>query len=213
MSALYINTLSKNQKNVFQKLSNFSDEFVLAGGTAIMLIAGYRKSFDFDLFSKKPLKRSLLSRARQIFGDDINVQVDNSKLLLFTAPGGIKIDFVQFPYPPLHNLIKSKPIPLFDLRDLASSKAYTIGRRAAWRDYVDTFFLEKKFGLDLIISEAEERFKGEFSKKLFLEQLVYYDDLEILPIEFIKNSYSTEEIQKYLQNVVKTYTKGEINRH
>ena len=210
MSTLYINTLDKNLRDIFQKLSNFSDEFVLAGGTAIMLLANYRKSFDFDLFSQRPLKKSLLAKARQIFGDDINIQVDNSKLLLFTTPDGVKIDFVHFPYPPLHDVVKNGPISLFDLRDLASNKAYTIGRRATWRDYIDMFFLEKRFGLGLIMDEAKTRFKGEFSKKLFLEQLVYYDDLEILPTKFIGDSYSTEEIQKHFQTVVKGCTKKEI---
>ena len=194
-------------------MSKFSDKFVLAGGTAIMLQINHRMSYDFDLFSEKPLTRNLLAKVRLTFGDDINVQVDNSKLLLFTTGDKVKVDFVHFPYSPIHKVVKATPISLLDLKDLASNKAYTIGRRATWRDYVDMFFLEKKFGLDSIINETKTRFKGEFSEKLFLEQLVYYDDLEILPIKFIKESYSAEEIRKHLQNVVGVYTKKEIGEH
>lgn len=210
MSTLYTDSFDAKRKKTFQELSVFSDEFVLAGGTAIMLLTNFRKSFDFDLFSAKPLKRNLLVKARNVFGDDIDVQVDNSNFLLFITAEGIKVDFVYFPYPPLHSIIKNEPISLFDLRDLASNKAYSIGRRATWRDYVDMFFLEKEFGLDLIISEAKERFKGEFSEKLFLEQLVYYDDLEIQPISFVGRNYSTEEIQEYLQQAVRNYTKKKV---
>lgn len=210
MSALHIDSLDKERKDNFLKLSGFSEEFTLAVGTAIMLQINHRESFDFDLFSEKPLKRSLLSNVSKVFGNDINVQVDNSKLLLFTTSDGVKIDFVHFPYPPIYKIVENKPISLFDVRDLASNKVYTIGRRATWRDYVDIFFLIKKFGLRSIISDAKSRFKGEFSEKLFLEQLVYYDDLKIVPIKFIQNNYSTEDIMNYLQKTVREYTEKEI---
>ena len=210
MSAPYLNTLDKKRAGTFLKLRNFSDKFVLAGGTAVMLLTNYRLSFDFDCFSTKPLKRSLLAKARRVFGDDINIQVDNSKLLLFTTADKVKVDFVHFPYPPIHPTLRTKSISLFDLRDLASNKAYTIGRRATWRDYADMFFLVEKFGLDLIIKEANKRFKGEFSEKLFLEQLVYFDDLEILPIEFIEKPYTNKEIRDRLQSVVEEYTQKKV---
>jgi len=210
MSILYLDTLDKNRKDAFLKLRNFSDKFTLAGGTAIMLLTNNRKSFDFDCFSEKPLKRSLLPKARSVFGDDINVQVDNSKLLLFTTGDNIKVDFVHFPYPPVYKVLDTPSLSLFDLRDLASNKAYTIGRRATWRDYVDMFFLEKRFGLELIINQAKKRFKGEFSEKLFLEQLVFFEDLEILPIEFIKQSYTNKKIQNRLQRVVEKYTRKKV---
>jgi len=206
MSIPYLDLLDGTYKDTFLKLADFSEEFVLAGGTAIMLLINHRKSFDFDCFSEKPLKRSLLKKARSVFGEDINVQVDNPDLLLFTTSQGVKIDFVHFPYSPIHGIHKAKPISIFDLRDLASNKAFTIGRRAVWRDYVDMFFLEKQIGLDLIIKEATTRFKGGFAEKLFLEQLVYFKDLETLPTEFNESSYSDKEIENHLQRVVREYT-------
>lgn len=211
MSILYTETLDKVQKEVFQKLSNFADEYILAGGTAIMLLLNHRKSLDFDCFTDKSLDEKLLPKARQVFGDGINVQVDNPDLLLFTTPEEVKVDFVHFPYPPIYDLVKKEPISLFNLRDLASNKAYTIGRRATWRDYVDMFFLLQKFDLGTIIKDSQKKFKGEFSEKLFLEQLVYYEDLEIIPIKFIKEAYAPKEIQDYLQKEVHKYTKTKIN--
>jgi len=167
MSTLYLDAFDRIRKEIFLKLSNFSDEFILADGTAIMLLSNFRKSFDFDCFSENPLRRILLAKARSVFGNDIVVQVDNTNLLLFTTINNVKIDFVYFPYSPIHNILNTEPIPIFDLRDLASNKTYTIGRKAAWRDYVDMFFLEKKFGLDSIINEVMMKYKGEFSEKLF----------------------------------------------
>ena len=87
-----------------------------------------------------------------------------------------------------------------------------LGRRATWRDYVDIFFLIKKFSLDSIIKNSQKKFKGEFSEKLFLEQLVYFDDLEIVPIDFLQRTYTSEEIMEDLQTAVHKYTSLKINK-
>lgn len=208
MSTLYINTLNNNQLKTYSKLEKFSDEFVLSGGTALMLQINHRKSYDFDCFTKKPLEKTLLRKVKDVFGKDINIRVDSQDLLLFTTPSGVKIDFVHYPYPPLHKLIQSHPISLFNIADIASNKAYTIGRRATWRDYVDLFFLLKKelTSLEKVIADANKRFSGEFNEKLFLEQLVYFKDLEVVFTEFMQEKYTEKQIKKYLIRTVKDYT-------
>lgn len=206
MSTLFIETLDQKRKTVFEKLAQFSPDFVLAGGTAIMLHLNHRLSYDFDCFSQKPIKKTLRRKAVEIFGEDIKVNIDNSDILQFITPEEVEVTFVFNPYPPLHPLVKTGSIPLFNLTDLATDKARTIGRRGAWRDYVDLFFFLKwkVYSLEQIIKEAEKRFKaGEFHDKLFLSQLTYYDDLEIVPVTFLQDKYSPGEIQKFLRDEVK----------
>ena len=36
--------------------------------------------------------------------------------------------------------IKTDSMDLMDIKDIATNKAYTIGRRPKWRDYVDIYF-------------------------------------------------------------------------
>lgn len=59
--------------------------------------------------------------------------------------------------------------------------------------------------LEELIAAAEKKFGGEFNQILFLEQLTYFDDLEITEIEFIDKSYSEKEIKDYLENTVENY--------
>lgn len=209
MSALYTTNLDPHRQVVFQKLATFSPEFVLAGGTAIMLQLNHRQSYDFDCFSSSPLQNTLLRQAKKVFGEKINVQIDSSDTLLFTTPENVEVAFVYYPYPPLHSLVETESIPLFNLADLAADKARTIGRRGMWRDYVDLFFFLKRevFNLDEIAREAEKRFAGEFSDKLFLEQLVYFDDLEMPPIAFLQETYAFEEIMDFLMKEVEAQAK------
>ena len=49
--------LTKNQLELLPSLNSFSKDFVLVGGTAIVLYLGHRESIDFDLFTSNRIKR------------------------------------------------------------------------------------------------------------------------------------------------------------
>lgn len=205
----YTEKLDKERQEVFKKLRKFSSDFVLAGGTAIMLQIGHRASADFDCFSEKTIPESLLRKVKNIFGKNILPELDTSEQLTFKTPQNVSVTFVYHPYKPLMPIIQTPYIPMFHLDDLAANKAYTIGRRPAWRDYVDIFFYLKWNLSDIksMIDLAEKKFQGEFNSKLFLEQLVYWDDINIAPTEFLKETYTDQFIQSFLATQVENYLK------
>ena len=91
------------------------------------------------------------------------------------------------------------------LLNLAVTKVLAISRRGEWKDYVDVYFMLTQVGLsiDKIINETKERFGGEFSEKLFWEQLVYWDDIANFEIEYIDKEVPREEIQTYFSELTK----------
>ena len=98
-----------------------------------------------------------------------------------------------------------KNLFLFSLKDLASNKAYVIGRRGTWKDYVDLYWLVNKKGINLqkIVAEAKKRFAGNFSEKLFYQQLVYWKDIKEFNIEYLTEEINPQEIQRFFSNQVK----------
>jgi hypothetical protein len=69
-------------------------------------------------------------------------------------------------------------ITLPSLLSLAAMKAFALGRRAKWKDYVDLYFLLKDFfSIKEIAMEAEKLFGQLFSEKLFREQLAFHKDI------------------------------------
>ena len=56
-------------------------------------------------------------------------------------------------------------------RQAADTKAYTIGRRGSYKDYVDLYFVlaERHATLNDIIAGAEQKFGADFNSRLFLE--------------------------------------------
>lgn len=212
MTNLHLDILDETRQAIFTKLHTFAQTSILGGGTALALQIGHRRSFDFDLFLPTPIPRSLYHTVQTTLGESPEKLVDSGDQLTMKFASGIEITFLYYWYPPLYQTIVSPSLPLFDLRDIATDKAATIGRRNVWRDYVDFFFLlkEKHLTLDQIITDAQKRFGKEFSPKLFLQQLSFTGDIKDFSIMLLGPMYSPEEIKHFLTEEVKRYTTTQI---
>lgn len=203
-SRLYLDALPEGAQELLKPLQKIIPQTVLGGGSAIALQLGHRISYDLDFFISKTIPRNLPSKIQKEY-EKMRTKIDTPDEMT-CAIGETKVSVLAYPYAPLHRIKKTLGIHFFDLRDLASNKAYTIGRRGAWRDYVDIFtLLHNGFTLKNIVSEAEKRFRGAFNAKLFLEQLVYFDDIHDFSIEWMRGAHTGKEIKKYLEDAVRKF--------
>lgn len=132
---------------------------------------------------------------------------------------GVKIILIAYPFPLIEPLVQGdkidirlKGINLASPKEIALMKAYTIGRRPTFRDYIDLYFLLKNgiVNLEYILEKAPQKFviegKPVFSKKLFLEQLMYTEDLidkETALISIIGTAPKVDEIEMFLTRQAK----------
>ena len=92
---------------------------------------------------------------------------------------GIKLTFLYYPFAVEFKDKLESFIKMPDLLTLAALKAYALGRRSKWKDYVDLYFiLENKINLGKIIKRAEKIFGNNFNEKIFRAQLAYFKDLD-----------------------------------
>lgn len=202
--SLHLDILPADARNLFGRLKRFVPRGVLGGGSAIALQIGHRVSYDLDVFLNTAVPPGLLRQAQKLFGS--TKPLIDSREELTCSVDGTKLTVLSYPYRPLHPVVPTASIPLFDLRDLASSKAYTIGRRGAWRDYFDLFVLLRAgLKLDRVIAEAQKRFGSSFNPKLFLQQLTFYEDIRDVSIEWRGVKYSRRTVQSFLQRQVRQY--------
>ncbi|PIZ64614.1 hypothetical protein CO051_01400 [Candidatus Roizmanbacteria bacterium CG_4_9_14_0_2_um_filter_39_13] len=145
---------------------------------------------------------------RNIFGD-VQYSHNTADQVIFETVENISVTFLHYWFSLLYGKIDTNSIPLASISDIVADKAHTIGRRAIWRDYVDVFYVLKQnlMNIEDIISDAQNKFKGEFVAEQFLEQLVYYDDIELVDIDWLKEEYDTKEIKSFLQEKVRAYVK------
>lgn len=212
MSKIHIEILDNDRLTVFNKLKAFKNEGYLAGGTALALQLNHRISEDFDVFINRETDNKLRLKIKEIFGD-VTFYVNTADQISFITQNSIKVTFLWYYFKTLHLTIPTDSLSLASTDDIALDKAITIGRRAVWRDYVDVFYLLKNRYIDLekIVKLSGEKFKGEFVSTQFLEQLRYFDDVKIVPIEFIEKKYSDDEIKSYLQQSVEDFLKKTLS--
>lgn len=104
---------------------------------------------------------------------------DLVKAQLTLVVAGVKFTFWHFPYSILHQIKFGEIISMPDPLAIGVMKAFALGRRAKWKDYVDLDFIFKKYSLNQVISLAETYFgSGEFDSKLFRGQLAYHADMD-----------------------------------
>lgn len=210
MSKLFTEIFDVRRAKVFRQLNKFKNGRYLVGGTALALQLGHRKSEDFDVFANVQISWSDREEAIKVFGKNIRFTVDNPKQLTFLTAEEVKVTFAYTPYRPLHKLIdfESLPLPMLSVVDIASDKAFTIGRRVAYRDYVDLYFiLGTGIPLETVAKETVERYGPMFDEKLFLEQLEYLDDLLNREIKFMAKPVTFEEIREFFHRQVRSYLK------
>lgn len=171
----------------------------MAGGTALALHLGHRRSIDFDLFTPSPLNKiRIKAKLARIPYDQKPVFEDYDQLHLLL--NGVRMTFVNYPFLVLHPHDVMKAITIPSLLSLAAMKAYALGRRAKWKDYVDMYFmLRDNYSIKEISAEAEKVFGPLFSEKLFRQQLSFHKDIDYTePVEFFAATVPDDEIKAFL---------------
>ena len=196
---MYPNILSEEQLKIVPLMQKFKREFYLVGGTAIALQIGHRKSIDFDMFkptrlnTKRILNKIDDSKLKYIITRRVYEQLN---LTIF----GVKITFFEYPYP-IEPTVNFDNIRMPDLQTLAAMKAFALGRRAKWKDYVDLYFLLRDYlKLEDIFSKATEIFGQEFSEKQFCAQLAFHKDIDYTEeVEYMSGfAVEEQEIKNFL---------------
>lgn len=201
--------------------SPLSGSFYLAGGTALALQIGHRRSLDLDLFlldtaEKVPLQ-TVTRHMEKLFGrerlEPLQRQVDQITWRVL----GVQVTFLAYPFPLLYDLVPGESIHarLSNLRlaspgEIALMKAYALGRRAAFRDYVDLYFLLKDafISLDNLVREAQRKFildgRPLFQARLFHEQLVYLADVDDVEatLRLLRQPVTRQDVEGFFRREV-----------
>lgn len=200
--------LTEAGRVVFPRLARFRS-FHLVGGTALALQIGHRVSVDFDLFSSTELPRTLLSRVRRVFPGQLIVSTINNREQLNVSIRGVKTTFFWYRYPPALPLVTYQGVRMASVPEIAAMKAFAIGQRGTYRDYVDMHFLltEEHITIRKILQLAKKKYGAEFNERLFLEQLVYLEDVRSSPVKFLRNPVDRETIQRLLEGSVREFAR------
>lgn len=192
--------LTVEQNKLLPLVAQFSEDFGLVGGTAIALHLGHRRSLDFDMFSEEKFgNQSLLNKISALGVPDQIIVNKLDELTLVIK--GVKLTFFLYPYKIAYSESFGYSIKMPDLLTLAAMKAFALGQRAKWKDYVDLYFIIKDhFPISRISEKSREIFGKVFNEKLFRSQLAYFDGINYDEmVEFLPGfEVGDEQVKKRL---------------
>lgn len=159
-----------------QKEKQIINRFYLTGGTALAeFYLKHRLSEDIDLFTEEEeVNQTVVDAFLQKISTNLGVVKIKkslflglvSYLLVFKSGGTLKVDFNYYPFPRIDKGLKYKNLTIDSIYDIATNKVHTMFMRSRIRDYIDLYFIMKKYDYDLekLIMDAKAKFDWDIDR-------------------------------------------------
>lgn len=182
------------------KDSYITDRFYLTGGTALAACyLNHRLSEDIDLFSTQKLEEQNIVDVIANISDKLHLKIAYVRIhdrmaytIDFPSHEKLKVDIVYYPYKHIEeSRVFFKNLMIDSIGDIAVNKLMTISQRTASKDYVDLYFILKKYTTWDLMHGVAHKFHMDI-EPLFLSSLFSkVDVLTELPIMTKKLSLET----------------------
>lgn len=185
----------------------------LAGGTALALQVGHRKSVDLDFFTPRRQFR-IAALERNLSSTDRWVSDQRNEGTLYGRLVGAKASFIAYPfYEPSPRRLRCGMVSILLPEDVAAMKITAISQRGRKRDFVDLYwYCTNREPLDTVIQRALQRCPRQLDNlPHILKSLAYFADAEgdPMPPLFFRVTWST--IKRYFQREVERVARSVIN--
>ena len=151
-------------------------DLYLAGGTALALQLGHRKSVDFDFYSPKPLDERNLEI--QLVSSIPHITVTHRAAgTLIAQAGSVDLSFFYYPYSLLLPLVRTEYFDLASVEDIAAMKIIAVTQRGVRRDFLDLFMMCQKEGLEQILTWTKKKYP-QFDSYMALKALTFFQDAD-----------------------------------
>ncbi len=204
---LYYKTIEPNTLGILKKIQQIKDfsKLRLVGGTALALQIGHRKSIDLDFFGTIKVDNITFSKELQKLGK--TTVLKNSKNINIFSVNNVKVDFVNYHYKWLEKANSEDGILLSGIKDIAAMKIAAITGRGTKKDFIDIYFLLKRYTLKEILGFYMQKYP-EGSIFLVLRSFAYFLDAdEDEQPEMIKQ-VDWNEVKNHIVNTLENYIKN-----
>lgn len=200
---LHTDTIKGETLELLKKLEGepLLSGFALAGGTALTLYLGHRKSIDLDLFTTEPFDTM---EVQNLLGSQFGFQTDfMTQNTLKGEINGMKIDCITHAYNQLQPTLSEEGIRLYDMSDIAAMKLSAIADNGTrLKDFIDIAYLSTRFSLaEMLIFYCQ---KYPLSNAIRpLKAITYFADIDFdESIMMLTNRFTWESIERRLNEMV-----------
>jgi hypothetical protein len=175
-------------------------KFYLAGGTALALQIGHRKSVDLEFFSPDediPIIRDRLARALEPFNP---LLADSAWGNLVFLVQNVQVGFYGYGYSMAGNFIKADGTRLASIEDIGLMKMDAILARASRKDFHDLYEICQRIPLKELLTYAPEKYPHirDFESQV-ARRLVYFERAEVEESLPLIEPISWQQVKDYFR--------------
>lgn len=181
MTALFWDTITDDMRVILREFfkSQIGDKFYLAGGTALSLQLGHRRSVDLDFFSPTediPSVRVDLEDSLSALKPELS---DPSWGNLVFVVKNVRVGFYGYGYALLNPLVQEESLRLASLEDIALMKMDALLSRANRKDFYDLYFIAQNISLRRLFDLAPKKYPSvrDFEVQT-TKRLIYFESAE-----------------------------------
>ncbi len=179
------------------------EKFYLTGGTALSACyLNHRLSEDIDLFSDASFDESRVIASMTRIASVLHVPSTLEKIherlrydLVFPKQNLLKIDFVFYDFKHIEPVQYVNNLAVDSIGDIAVNKLLSISQRTASKDYVDLYFLLKKYTIWDLQHGVEHKFKMEIEPFYLSSLFAKVSELTDLPI--MKKKLTLDQLKQF----------------
>ncbi len=181
-----------------------NSNWYLAGGTALALSTGLRKSVDLDFFT--PVPKFTTESVMVNFNKDVNWETTfEEPNTLYGSLYKAKVSFIAYPFfVPKQKMLNYGNVKILQALDIAVMKIIAISQRGRKRDFFDLYWCAKNIEpLESLIKRLKVQYPSvAHDYHHILKSLTYFDDAESDPAPVLNLDVSWSEVKKYFQKEV-----------
>lgn len=209
------NPVQKTIFDAFAKDKNLSQKFYFTGGTALSAVyLHHRESEDLDFFSESDFDNDYITEFIEKIAPVINAKpritlkervqifelVDSDNNLI------IKVDFGYYPHFRLEKGEKLQGVDVDSLKDISANKITTILQRTEIKDFVDLYFLLKKYTIWDLLHWARQKFNMEIDLVWLASGFLKAEKFDYLPRMLVPLELS--DLQAFYKDLAKKIGKS-----
>ncbi len=199
----YFTTIQKRFLDEVRREPYLIDKFYLTGGTALSACyLNHRQSEDIDLFTDKPFDVTSVTSAITKIVSRLKIKSTLATIherlrydLAFPNKQLLKIDFVFYDFKHIEPVNMLDGLAVDSIGDIAVNKLLSISQRTASKDFVDLYFLLKKYTMWDLRQAVEHKFKLDIDP-LYLSALFTKAE-ELTDMPTMKKKLTLEQLKTF----------------
>lgn len=211
--------LTKEQKIILDQVkkdSFLTSRFYFTGGTALSsFYLNHRFSDDLDFFSEEKFDNQIILTLMHDWAENFNFTFETRLMevvyifdLKFKDGTRLKIDFGYYPFKRVEAGVKLDSLEIDSEFDIAINKLLTVSQRSDVKDFVDLYFLLKKYSLWDLIEGKKVKFNIKTEPFILGADFLKVEDFEQMP-QMIK-PLTIEKLRVFFRQKAKAISRKSI---